>query len=181
MNIHSDALYLNKRFSTTKQVSGDGSQLFVVMAQDQPLSKRVLLILPLTATDTYLPQLQVMEQTYIQRMQQRILFFLLERFIIMYCWELLTRRDPNKHMRLLNKPEVADCLEEWARDLEMRSGRPPRLTWRDEDLNETSLGSAVLLAGYDIVSSESIDVNVEPDDQVSTWAIVENLDGAVLL
>jgi hypothetical protein len=32
----------------------------------------------------------------------------------------------------------------------------------------------VLLADYDIVSSESIDVNVEPDDQVSTWAIVED-------
>jgi hypothetical protein len=44
--------------------------------------------------------------------------------------------------------------------------------WCDENLNEMSLGSAVLLAGYDIVSSELIGANVEPDDLVSTWASV---------
>jgi hypothetical protein len=82
--------------------------------------------------------------------------------------------------RLLNKPEVAARLEEWARDLEMRSGRPPRLVWRDENHVVTLLGSAVGSDGHDAVSSElvsleSLAVNVGMDDRVRlggcAWAI----------
>jgi hypothetical protein len=34
-------------------------------------------------------------------------------------------------------------LEEWAHDLEMRSGRPPRLMWRDDNHDVTQLRSHV--------------------------------------
>jgi hypothetical protein len=60
--------------------------------------------------------------------------------------------------------------------------------WHDENLNESLLGSVVLMAGYDVVFSESIGANVEPDDQPPTWVNVPgrsvwtaNLDDAVLL
>jgi hypothetical protein len=35
-----------------------------------------------------------------------------------------------RNWSLLNKPEAAATLEEWAQEMELRSVRPPRLTWK---------------------------------------------------
>jgi hypothetical protein len=93
-----------------------------------------------------------------------------------------------KDWRPLNKPEVAAQVEEWARDLEMRSGRPPRLTWCNENCGVMSLESVVNLVDQNTVMWESVCMNVGTANQITTQLGVpgrmfgaENLNAVVLL
>jgi hypothetical protein len=48
-----------------------------------------------------------------------------------------------RNWNLLNRPEVAAILETWARELELRSARPPRLTWERQGASVCDLGDRI--------------------------------------
>jgi hypothetical protein len=76
-----------------------------------------------------------------------------------------------KNWAMLNKTEDVEKLKAWARELERRSTRPPRLTWVQRSGSPASHGIVELLTLNNVISNQLLGVFDRVSNAMSTYEV----------